>query len=107
MLVPEETEFDVETKLRKSMTGHFAIVNITGGQTILELSGERAEIIIKKSTFYDIHLSNFPTGKTVTTTFAKSQLVLRRTDYDSFQLIIRRSFSDYLWQWIVDAGSRS
>lgn len=112
LLVPEKTEFEVESKLRECMSKkaetaeHFAIVNITGGQTLLELSGERAESILKKSTSYNIHLNIFPVGKVVTTIFAKSQTVLRRTSDDSFQLIVRRSFSDYLWKWIVDAGSR-
>jgi len=107
LLVPELTEADVETKLRKKMDGHFAIVNVTGGQTLLELSGERAETILKKSTVYDVHESNFPAGKAVTTKFAKSQVIVMRTGADSFQLIVRRSFSDYIWQWIVDAGSRA
>jgi len=106
LLVPEKTEFEVESKLRQLVTGHYAIVNVTGGQTVLELSGERAESILQKSTSYDIHPTNFPSGKVVTTVFAKSQLVLRRTGDNQFQLIIRRSFSDYLWKWIVDAGSR-
>ena len=106
LLVPERTEFEAETRLRQVMQEHYAIVNVTGGQTVLEISGERVESILKKSTSYDIHLKYFPIGKVVTTVFAKSQLVLRRTAYDEFQLIIRRSFSDYLWNWIVDAGSR-
>ncbi len=104
LLVPEKTEFEVETKLRELMTGHFAIVNVTGGQTVLELSGERAETILKKSSSYDVSPSNFPIGKVVTTVFAKSQAVIRRTGDNSFQLIVRRSFNDYIWQWIVDAG---
>ena len=106
LLVPEKTEFEVESKLRETMQGHFAIVNVTGGQTLLELSGERAESILKKSSSYDIHPNNFPVGKVVTTVFAKSQAIIRRTGENSFQLIVRRSFSDYLWKWIVDAGSR-
>ncbi len=106
LLVAEKTEFEIETKLRSKIKGHFAIANVTGGQTVLELSGERAETIIKKSSPYDIHPNNFPIGKVVTTVFAKSQAVMRRTGNDSFQLIVRRSFSDYLWKWIVDAGSR-
>ncbi len=106
LLVPEHSEFEVETKLRKAMKGHFAIVNVTGGQTIIHLSGERAESIMKKSTVYDIHERNLPVGKAVTSGFAKSQAIFNRTGDNSFQLIVRRSFSDYIWQWIVDAGSR-
>lgn len=107
LLVPEFKEADVEEKLRNKMEGHFAIANLTGGQTLLELSGERAETILKKSAVYDVHESNFPVAKAVTTKFAKSQLILIRTGADSFQLIVRRSFSDYIWEWIVDAGLRA
>lgn len=107
LIVPEKTEADIEAKLRKAIEGHFAIVDVTGGQTFIELSGERAELILKKSTIYDVHESNFPIGKVVTTKFALSQVIVTRTGTDSFQLIVRRSFSDYIWQWIVDAGSRA
>ena len=107
MIVPEKTEADIEDKLRKAMKGHYAIVDVTGGQTLLELSGERAETILKKSTVYDVHETNFPIGKVITTKFALSQIIITRTASDSFQLIVRRSFSDYIWQWIVDAGSRA
>ncbi len=107
ILTEDKSEWDVEAKLREAMDGHFALANVTGGQTVLELSGERAETILKKSSTYDVHISNFPIGKVVTTVFAKSQVVLKRTGEDSFQLIVRRSFSDYIWQWIVDAGSRA
>ena len=106
LLVADKIEFAVEEKLREEMSGHFAIANVSGGQTALLLSGKNAETILKKSSPYDFHRSNFPTGKVVTTVFAKSQAVIRRTADDSFQLIVRRSFSDYIWQWIVDAGSR-
>jgi sarcosine oxidase subunit gamma len=106
LLVPEKTGFEIENKLRKIAKGHYAIVNVTGGQTLLELSGKQAATILMKSTSYDIHLINFPIGKVVTSVFAKSQAVMRRTGADSFQLIIRRSFSDYVWKWMVDAGSR-
>lgn len=107
LIVPEKTEADIEAQLRQAMQGHFAIVDVTGGQTLLQLSGERAETILKKSSIYDVHENNFPIGKVVTTKFAKSQVIVTRVAANGFQLIVRRSFSDYIWQWIVDAGSRA
>lgn len=106
LLTPAKQEFEVESQLRSQMTGHYAIVNVTSAQTILELAGKRAETILKKSTPYDIHPSSLSVGKVVTTVFAKTQVILWRTDSEQFSLVIRRSFSDYLWRWIVDAGSR-
>ncbi|KAG1694645.1 Sarcosine oxidase subunit gamma [Nymphon striatum] len=100
ILTKEKAEWEVESTLRKAMDGHYANCECTGGQTVLELSGERAETILKKSSTYDVHITNFPVGKVVTTVFAKSQVVLKRTGENHFQLIVRRSFSDYIWQWI-------
>ena len=56
--------------------------------------------LMKKSTGYDIHIDNFPVGKVVGTTFAKAGAHILRVSEDKFQLVVRRSFSDYIWLWI-------
>jgi sarcosine oxidase subunit gamma len=120
LLVPVGTEFKIENQIRAVINEsdpscHFAILNVSSAQTILTLSGSRAESILKKSTPYNIHPSNLPLGKVVTTVFAKTQVVLSRTkgvgmgssdNSEEFTIIVRRSFSDYVWRWIVDAGKR-
>jgi sarcosine oxidase subunit gamma len=109
LICPENTEFKVETLLRSEMKNeknHYAIVNVTSGQTVVEISGKRAESILMKSTSYDIHPSTLSLGKVVTTVFAKTQVILWRTSIDQFSVVIRRSFSDYFWRWVIDAGKR-
>ncbi|GGO84644.1 sarcosine oxidase subunit gamma [Marinobacterium nitratireducens] len=105
LIVPGEEAFDVEEQLRAAMGGHFAIVNVSGGQTVLELSGPEARSVLKKSTPYDVHDRNFPVGKVVTSVFAKTQAVIRRTGEQSWELVIRRSFADYAWLWLQDASA--
>ena len=61
--------------------------------------------VLMKSTSYDVHPDNFPVGKAVGTVFAKSQLVIRHTAEDTWELLIRRSFSDYWWLWLQDASA--
>ncbi len=97
-------EGQLEVQLREHLSGHYSLVDVSGGQTVLALSGPKAEMVIRKSCHYDVHPSNLPTGKCVGTTFAKSAVLLRRTGADSFELVIRRSFSDYLWMWLQDAS---
>ncbi|MBM7457220.1 sarcosine oxidase subunit gamma [Oceanisphaera litoralis] len=97
-------EGQLEARLREQLTGHYSLVDVSGGQTVLALSGPKAELVIRKSCHYDVHISNLPTGKCVGTTFAKSAVLLRRTGADSFEMVIRRSFSDYLWMWLQDAS---
>lgn len=106
LIVPTGEEFAVEQKLREELTGlHIAIVNVSGGQSILELSGPKVREVLMKSTSYDVHPDNFPVGKAVGTVFAKSQLVIRRTGEETWELLIRRSFADYWWMWLQDASA--
>lgn len=105
LIVPEGSEFDVEKRLRAALgDAHYAIVNVSGGQTLLELRGEKVRELLMKSVVYDVHPDNFPAGKAVTTVFAKTTAVLRRPDEARWELIVRRSFADYLWRWLLDAG---
>ncbi len=104
LIVPSGEELAAEQKLREALDGqHIQVVNVSGGQTLLELSGPRVREVLMKSTSYDVHPNNFPVGKAVGTVFAKSQLVIRRTGEDTWELLVRRSFSDYWWLWLQDA----
>ncbi|MDD2059313.1 sarcosine oxidase subunit gamma family protein [Pseudomonas sp. GD03860] len=106
LIVPGGQEFAVEQKLRDALDGqHIQVVNVSGGQTLLELSGPNVREVLMKSTSYDVHPNNFPVGKAVGTVFAKSQLVIRRTGEETWELLIRRSFSDYWWLWLQDAAA--
>jgi sarcosine oxidase subunit gamma len=104
-IVPGGTEAAVEAKLREALSGHFAVTDVSGGQTILSLSGKAVDNVLKKSSVYDFHSSQFPQGRCVQTTFAKASALISKTADDAFDLVIRRSFSDYLFNWIIDAAS--
>jgi sarcosine oxidase subunit gamma len=104
-IVPGGTEATVEAKLRETLTGHFAVTDVSGGQTILNLSGKAVNEVLKKSSVYDFHPSQFTQGRCVQTTFAKASALIHKNADDSFDLVIRRSFSDYLFHWIIDAAS--
>jgi len=102
VVVPGEKTFAIESELVAAMQGHCAIVNVSGGQTILQLSGSEVQTVLQKSIPLDIHSSVFPVGKVATTVFAKTQTVIARTGQDEWQLVIRRSFADYVWLWLQD-----
>jgi len=105
IIVPGLETFAVETKFRDEMGGHYSLVNSSGGSTILEVSGTNVLEVLKKCTPIDLHSSQFPIGKVVSTLFAKSNAIIRRTGEQSFELVIRRSFADYIWLWLQDACS--
>lgn len=105
LIVPSGEEFLLEARLREALgDAHYAIVNVSGGQTLLELEGDKARELLMKSTPYDVHPDAFPVGKGVTTIFAKSSLIVRRPTEERWELVLRRSFADYLYRWLLDAG---
>ncbi len=104
LLLPGDECFNIEAALRKELDGHFAIVNVSGGQTVLKLSGEHVVDVLKKSTPYDVHDTNFPINKVVTSVFAKTQAVILRETQNDWALVVRRSFADYVWLWLQEAA---
>lgn len=104
ILIEGGTEAQVEAKLHEHLHGHYLVVDVSGGQTIYQLSGANAEQVLQKSTGYDVHLRNFPVGKVVQTTLAKATAIIRRTETNTFELVVRRSFADFVWCWLVDAS---
>ena len=89
LIVPGGEEYAVEQRLRQALGEelHYAVVNVSGGQTLLELSGANVREPLMKSTSYDVHPSNFPVGKAVGSIFAKSQCVIRHTGEDTWELV--------------------
>ncbi|BES71389.1 sarcosine oxidase subunit gamma family protein [Marinobacter nanhaiticus D15-8W] len=104
LIGPGDQAFLMEHQLRTQLHGHYAVINVGGGQTVVRLSGAEARSVIMKSCPYDVHDRNFPVGKVVTTVLAKSQATLRRLGDDDWAFIVRRSFADYIWRWLADAA---
>ncbi|MFT4993936.1 MAG: sarcosine oxidase subunit gamma [Paraglaciecola sp.] len=104
IIIEGGTEAAVEDKLRQSLSGHFAVSDISGAQTMLEISGKDCLQLLQKSIGYDLHLDSFPINKVIGTALAKSSAHIRRTGEYNFQLIIRRSFADYIWLWLQQSS---
>ena len=100
VICSSEKVYDLETSLNKAISGHCAIVNVSGGQTVLTIAGEGARTVLMKSTPYDVSDHNFPIGKVVTSAFAKSQAIICRIGDNQWELIIRRSFANYIGLWL-------
>lgn len=101
---PGDQALAMEMALREQLDGHYAVINVGGGQTLVRLAGPSARSVLMKSCPYDVHDRNFPVGKVVTTVLGKSQATIRRVGDDEWELVVRRSFADYVWRWLVDAS---
>ena len=96
---------DLAARLRSAYPGHCSVVDVGGGLTLVNLSGSEACTLLKKSCCYDFHPTNFAAGRCVQTTFAQATALVASRDADSYDLVIRRSFADYIARWLLDAGA--
>ncbi|AEF54349.1 sarcosine oxidase subunit gamma [Marinomonas posidonica] len=102
--LPQGQAFELEKRIFAELDGHYSLVNVSGGYTVFELSGEKVVEVLKKSTPIDFYDSEFPVGKVVSTIFAKTGATICRTEEQTYELLVRRSFADYLWLWLQDAS---
>ena len=107
LVVSGGREAEVESQLREALPGHFSVVDVSGGQTLVNVSGEGVATLLKKISHYDFHPTNFGPGRCVHTSFAKATALVSQREDGSFDLVIRRSFADYLARWLLDAGAES
>ena len=103
---PLQDAFNVESALRKAAgTSSIAVTNVSGGFSTLILQGDNALDVLQKSTGYDVYPDNFSAGKVVNTVFAKAQVCLRCIGASQYEIIVRRSFADYVWHWLQVASA--
>ena len=104
LTTPGGTEAELQARLRENLSGHFSVVDVSGGQTSINLSGDEVHGVLKKSSAYDFDELVFGVGRCTQTTFAKATALVSKRADGSFDLIIRRSFADYIFSWIADAA---
>ncbi|MFT4629841.1 MAG: sarcosine oxidase subunit gamma [Dinoroseobacter sp.] len=98
-------EAELVAALRASLAETFAAVtDVSGGNTIIEISGSCVRELLACGSMVDFHENEFSQGQCVQTLFAKTNVAVYQTGQeDIFRMIVRRSFSDYLGSWLVDA----
>jgi sarcosine oxidase subunit gamma len=96
--------------LRAALQGvHAAISDLTDGRVALRVAGPSARAVLAKGTPLDLHPRAFPPGRCAGTLLAKAAVLIHLVDDapergPSFDVYVGRSFADYLWTWLEDAG---
>jgi sarcosine oxidase subunit gamma len=84
---------------------HAAINKLSGGQIALHLSGEPVRNLFAKGCTLDFHPRVFRSGQCAQSGLAKANVLFGCLDEDGrFELVVRRSFADYLLRWLCHAG---
>ena len=106
VITPMEQQSKVQTDLRKALEGVFSsVVDNSSGLTMVEISGENAGVLLATDCPLDLHPSEFKPGQCAQTRLAKAGMTIAPIRKgDGFEVIIRRSFADYLLLWMQDAA---
>lgn len=78
------------------------VVDLSANRTTLELSGPSAREVLEKSCALDLHPRVFPVGTALATEVGHVPVVLHKTGEESYRILPRASFADYLGRWLLD-----
>lgn len=106
IITPQDEQGAVADALAEALAGVLAsVTDVTGGQTVVTLSGERSRHVLAKGCSLDLHPRAFGEGQCAQTLVAGANVTLRWAGPGpSYDLIVRRSFADHLALWLHDAA---
>ena len=107
LVLPADSVITTMLALEQALQGQHASSNdLSGAQLIFRLTGDRVREILAKGCTLDLHSSVFGAGSCAQTGLAKANvLIVSHENGSGIDLIVRRSFSDYLLQWLQRAGA--
>ncbi len=102
---------ELADKLRVALADDFAAVTEVGeGRTCIRIAGPKARALLQKGCPLDVHPRAFGAGACAQTLLAKATVAIHLSADESvaerpvFEVYVLRSFAEYLWTWIEDAG---
>jgi sarcosine oxidase subunit gamma len=85
---------------------HNSVTNVSDNSTIIKLSGPAARTVLMKGCAIDIHPRVFVPGSAVQSNLAAAFVTFWQLDLEpTYNILVRASFSTYLWNWLLDAGA--
>ncbi len=92
-------------QFRRALQGqHAAVTDVTESYTVIGVEGARAREVLQKGTGLDLHPRSFRPGHVAQTLLARADVIIHRIGPRAYDLYVRRSFAEYLWRWLEDAG---
>ena len=88
---------------------HAATTDLSDGRVAFRVAGPSARDVLAKGTPLDLHPRAFPPGSCAQSLLGKTAVLIHLLDDDrehgaSFDVYAGRSFAQYVWMWLEDAG---
>ena len=106
VVTPDRRLERIERVLRDALEGqHAALTDVSHSRTILALSGPEARAVLARGCPLDFHPRVFGPGRCAQSRLAKCRVLIHQTTAEpAFEIYVMRSFAEYAWTWLVDAG---
>ena len=103
---PERRAERIERDLRDALEGrHAALTDVSHGRTVIALSGPDARALLAKGCPLDFHPRVFTPGRCARSRLARCQMLIHQVgEAPAFEIHVHRSFAQYAWTWLMDAG---
>jgi sarcosine oxidase subunit gamma len=103
VLAPAAEAARLMAELRKALADTASPLDQSDGRVLIELSGSEAREALAKGTGVDLDPSVFPVGHSAITAFGHVTVHLTHSAEDAYELIVMRSYSEALWETLVEA----
>ena len=108
VLAPQAQRAALRDALTQAVADKFAALNdLSGGQTVIRVAGADAAALLARGCTLDLHPRQFTPGQCAQTLLARVNVTLLPAEHNGgplYDVIVRRSFADYLWRWLKDAA---
>jgi sarcosine oxidase subunit gamma len=97
----------IEVALRTALHGkHISVVQVGSGNTTFSVQGAAAADLISRGCPLDLHARSFPDGSLAQSHISKANVVIYCLQAgQKFEITVRRTFAEYLFKWLCEAGS--
>jgi len=99
VIAPKGQADAIVARLRTALAGmHQAVTDVSSGYTVLQLDGPAVRDVLAQGCPLDLHPRAFESGASAGSHFFKASIWLWQVDPGPvFELLVRRSFMDYVW----------
>ena len=103
---PQDAEGALIAALRDALTGDMrkAVVDVSDYYTVIRIDGPLSRELLAKGCLLDLHPGVFAEGQATGTGFHHATIFITRVEGDTFDVMIRWSYADYLYTYFEDGA---
>jgi sarcosine oxidase subunit gamma len=95
---------EVTVSLLEALDGDSgSVTDLSANRTTFELTGTSARAVLEKGCPLDLHPRSFAVSQAYVTLIGSVPVVLWKTADETYQILPRSSYADFLGRWLIDA----